>query len=94
MTSTSIPGATDRYDLPNVPYTQSYLDGGYAIHGTCWHDLFGTNQSHGCINLTWTDLAYLFGLTMPAVATGSDHASASAAESTPVVIVNLLGRHR
>src|SRR6185312_7981267 len=89
MTSTSVADATDAYDLPNVPDTQYYLAGGYAIHGTYWHDLFGTNQSHGCINVTWTDGAYLFGLTQPDVASGQLEASASADNpATPVVIVN------
>jgi L,D-transpeptidase catalytic domain/Bacterial SH3 domain len=88
MTSTSISGATDAYDLPNVPDTEYYLAGGYAIHGTYWHDQFGTNQSHGCINVTWTDGAFLFGLTQPAVPGGQVQASAQTGEATPVVIVD------
>ncbi|MCA1644667.1 MAG: L,D-transpeptidase family protein [Chloroflexi bacterium] len=88
MTSASVSGATDAYDLPNVPDTQYYLDGGYAIHGTYWHDLFGTQQSHGCINVSWTDGAYLFGLTQPSVPDGQLRASAGAGPATPVVIVN------
>lgn len=38
------------YDLANVPYTM-YFHGGYGIHGTYWHNNFGTPMSHGCVNL-------------------------------------------
>jgi hypothetical protein len=36
---------------------------GDAVHGTYWHDKFGTQESQGCINLTMTDAAYVFGRT-------------------------------
>ena len=70
MTSSSVRDPGGYYDLPNVPDTQYYLDGGFAIHGTYWHDDFGTDQSHGCVNVTWTDGRYLFGQTLPYVADG------------------------
>ncbi len=89
MTSTSVPGATDFYDLPNVPFAQYYKDGGFAIHGTYWHDLYGTDQSHGCINVTWTDSAYLFAMTDPVLPAGQVRAiPGPGGASTPVVIVN------
>jgi len=47
------------YYLPNVPYTM-YFYKGYALHGTYWHNNFGTPMSHGCINLTITDAAWLY----------------------------------
>ena len=47
------------YDLPNVPYTM-YFYRGYAIHGTYWHDNFGTPMSHGCVNLSISDARWLF----------------------------------
>jgi lipoprotein-anchoring transpeptidase ErfK/SrfK len=47
------------YDLPNVPHTM-YFYGGYAIHGTYWHNNFGHPMSHGCINLTRADAAWLY----------------------------------
>jgi lipoprotein-anchoring transpeptidase ErfK/SrfK len=68
MTSTSVSDADRTYDLPNVPFTQYYRLGGYALHGTYWHDHFGGVESQGCINLTWADSAYLFALTKPDVA--------------------------
>ncbi len=37
------------YYLPNVPYAM-FFHGNYGIHGTYWHNDFGTPRSHGCIN--------------------------------------------
>jgi hypothetical protein len=70
MSSTSVANADHAYHLPNVPFVQYYLDGGYAIHSTYWHDHFGGLESQGCINLTWSDGAFLFSLTQPTVADG------------------------
>jgi lipoprotein-anchoring transpeptidase ErfK/SrfK len=67
MSSTTVSNADHAYNLPNVPFVQYYLDGGYAIHSTYWHDHFGLVESQGCINLTWSDGAFLFGLTQPTV---------------------------
>lgn len=39
------------YDLPGVPWTLYFTEGGAAIHGTYWHKNFGTQHSHGCVNL-------------------------------------------
>lgn len=47
------------YDIPDVPYTM-YYDGNYAIHGTYWHDRFGTPISNGCINVAQDHAAWLF----------------------------------
>ena len=38
------------YDLANVPFTQ-YFYQGYGLHGTYWHNNFGTPMSHGCVNM-------------------------------------------
>jgi hypothetical protein len=87
MTSSSAGRVEHAYDLPNVPFTQYYRAGGYAIHGTYWHDLFGTQQSQGCINLTVTDSAYLFSQTQPAVPAGADQAGDDQ-NATAVVILD------
>lgn len=38
------------YYLPNVPYTM-YFFKDFGLHGTYWHNNFGTPMSHGCVNL-------------------------------------------
>jgi lipoprotein-anchoring transpeptidase ErfK/SrfK len=47
------------YNLPNVPYTM-YFYRGYSIHGTYWHNNFGTPMSHGCVNMATPDARWLF----------------------------------
>ena len=43
-------GTPDYYYIPNVPYTM-YFYGSYALHGAFWHNNFGNQMSHGCVNL-------------------------------------------
>jgi hypothetical protein len=88
MTSTSVPDAERSYSLPNVPFVQYFKDDGSAIHGTYWHDGFGTDESQGCINITWSDSAYVFQQTMPQLASDQFRAIAGVAEATPLVIIN------
>ncbi len=45
--------------LPDVPYVM-YFFSDYGIHGTYWHDNFGTPMSHGCINLSIADAEWLY----------------------------------
>lgn len=45
--------------LPDVPYVM-YFFSDYGIHGTYWHDNFGTPMSHGCINLSIEDAEWLY----------------------------------
>jgi L,D-transpeptidase catalytic domain len=39
------------YQVPDVPYVMYFTDEGHALHGTYWHNSFGTPMSHGCVNL-------------------------------------------
>lgn len=47
------------YYLRDVPYVM-YFYKGYGLHGTYWHDNFGTPMSHGCVNLRTEDARWLF----------------------------------
>ncbi|NNJ10268.1 L,D-transpeptidase [Chloroflexales bacterium ZM16-3] len=49
------------YRVPNVPNVM-YIVGGVAIHGTYWHNRFGTGArlSHGCINVGLSQAAWLY----------------------------------
>ncbi len=55
----STPMSGPGYYLPGVPYTM-YFYQGYAIHGTYWHNNFGTPMSHGCVNLRTDDASWMF----------------------------------
>jgi lipoprotein-anchoring transpeptidase ErfK/SrfK len=47
------------YYLPDVPYVM-YFYKDYGLHGTYWHNNFGTPMSHGCVNLTIPDAEWLY----------------------------------
>jgi lipoprotein-anchoring transpeptidase ErfK/SrfK len=47
------------YFLPDVPYIM-YFYKGYGLHGTYWHNNFGTPMSHGCVNLRTSDAEWLY----------------------------------
>jgi hypothetical protein len=50
----------DAYELPGVPWTMVFHELGYALHGTYWHNNFGTPMSHGCVNLRTSAAKWLF----------------------------------
>jgi len=47
------------YYLPSVPYVM-YFYRGYGIHGTYWHNNFGTPMSHGCVNMSTEEAGWIF----------------------------------
>lgn len=47
------------YYLPNVPYVM-YFYGNFGLHGTYWHNNFGTPMSRGCVNLATPDAEWLY----------------------------------
>lgn len=75
------------YYLPHVPFTM-YFYRGYALHGTYWHDNFGTPMSHGCVNLRTSDAQWLFEWTAPYVPPGVNSGSATASNPGTLVVVH------
>ena len=59
LRATKMEGGSGKYYyyLPNVPYVMFFENAqvpgwkGFGLHGTYWHDDFGTPRSHGCVNL-------------------------------------------
>lgn len=45
--------------LPHIPFILWY-NGDYSLHGTYWHNNFGTPMSHGCSNLSVQDAEWFF----------------------------------
>jgi hypothetical protein len=41
----------DFYDLPGVGFPTFLTWSGVAIHSTYWHNDYGTQRSHGCLNV-------------------------------------------
>ncbi len=66
----------DYYFLPNVPYVM-YFYKGYGLHGTYWHNNFGTPMSHGCVNMKTEDAEKIFNWV------GPDMQGKSVIKSTP-----------
>jgi hypothetical protein len=58
------------FDLPGVPWDSYITDNGVALHGTYWHNDFGTPHSHGCINMTIPDARWIYRWTLPIVPSG------------------------
>ena len=55
------------YDLPGVPWVSYFSGNGAAIHGTYWHNDYGTPKSSGCLNVRPEDAKWLFRWTLPQV---------------------------
>ncbi len=50
------------FNFPNTKWnlhftTQRYR---YYIHGAYWHNNFGHNMSHGCVNVDYKDMEHLY----------------------------------
>jgi L,D-transpeptidase catalytic domain len=57
------------YSIEDVPWIM-YFNLSYALHGAFWHNNFGHQQSHGCVNLAPNDAHALFGWTEPKLPEG------------------------
>ena len=47
------------YSLPNVKFNM-YFHQGYAMHGAYWHNNFGQQMSHGCVNMREEEAEQLY----------------------------------
>lgn len=56
MTLGGDPNDPDYSYTPDVPWIMYFLEGGFAIHGAYWLDIWGTPTSRGCVNVP-VDLA-------------------------------------
>lgn len=75
---------TDYFDLPGVPWVCYIFWNGVSIHGTYWHNNYGTPQSHGCINLTPNAAKWIYRWTDPHVPLEEDFVSSD--NGTQVII--------
>lgn len=57
------------YSIEDVPWVM-YFEGSYALHGAFWHDQFGRQRSHGCVNMSPEDARTLFGWAEPRLPAG------------------------
>ncbi|MBM4362432.1 MAG: L,D-transpeptidase [Deltaproteobacteria bacterium] len=47
------------YSIEDVPYVM-YFHKAYALHAAFWHSNYGSQMSHGCVNLSPLDAKWLF----------------------------------
>ena len=72
----------DAYNLPNVPFVMFYYNDevtkgrGFSLHGAYWHNNFGHEMSHGCVNLRTIDAEVLFDWADPPTQGSSTQATA------------------
>ncbi len=57
------------YSIEDVPYVM-YFHKAYALHGAFWHSNYGTEMSHGCVNLSPLDAKWVFMNTDPRLPEG------------------------
>ena len=57
-------GSPAYYYIEDVPWT-IYFHEGYSIHAAFWHDAFGFQRSHGCVNLSPRDAQWFFNWADP-----------------------------
>lgn len=84
LRATKMEGGSGRlyYYLPNVPYVMYFGNSevpnwrGYGLHGTYWHSDFGTQRSHGCVNLPTEIAKELYYWTGPTLSGGKSVAYA------------------
>ena len=61
-------GSDSGYDTMAVPWPTFFnLNVGAAIHGVFWHNYFGSQKSHGCVNVTPEDAKWIYRWTSPFV---------------------------
>lgn len=78
----------DVYDLPGVPWDTYFTYTGSAIHGTYWHNDFGRDRSHGCINVTSDAAKWVYRWSQPYLSYDETYRWAEPGElATPVIVV-------
>lgn len=85
LRATKMEGGTGRYYyyLPNVPYVMYFANNevpswrGYSLHGTYWHNDFGSVHSHGCVNLPTSAAEQLYYWVSPVLPEGKTSVFAS-----------------
>jgi hypothetical protein len=73
------------FDLPGVPWVSYISWTGVSLHGTYWHNDYGTPRSHGCINLSPAAALWVYRWTMPPVQLEDDYEESDSGTLVQVV---------
>ncbi|HET8524554.1 MAG TPA: L,D-transpeptidase [Thermomicrobiales bacterium] len=55
------PAGTIPYDVKDIPNVMYFDSDAEALHGAYWHNNFGNEMSHGCVNLPLPFAAWMYG---------------------------------
>ncbi len=55
------------YDTPGISWTNLFAGSGIAIHAAFWHNQFGMQRSHGCVNVAPDDAKWICRWTAPSL---------------------------
>lgn len=61
----SLASSLDAYELVGVPWCCFFTEEGHAFHGAWWHDNFGKEMSHGCVNMRSREAKWLYLWALP-----------------------------
>jgi len=75
------------YSIEDVPYVE-YFERSYALHGAFWHNNFGHDMSHGCVNLSPLDAKKLFFWSEPRLPRGWHAVWASEQNRGTLVVIH------
>ncbi len=87
-------GTNTYYYLPNVPYVMFFSNDkiaasrGFSLHGTYWHENFGTPMSHGCVNMKTEEAGIIYNWVNPNL---GDKKSGRASAENPGTQVTIYG---
>ncbi len=82
------------YNLPNVPYVMFFENNsvpgwrGFSLHGTYWHNDFGSQHSHGCVNLPTPIAEKLYYWTSPVLPQGKSSIYSSTENSGTRIVIH------
>jgi lipoprotein-anchoring transpeptidase ErfK/SrfK len=82
------------YNLPNVPYVMFFENNsvpgwrGFSLHGTYWHNDFGRQHSHGCVNLPTPIAEKLYYWTSPVQPQGKSSIYSSTENSGTRIVIH------
>jgi len=80
------------YYLQKVPFVIFFWQG-FALHAAYWHDGFGIQQSHGCLNLSPLDARWVFSFIRPRLPPGFTAVYETKTHPGSVIRLRGLSRH-
>ncbi|MBN1316462.1 MAG: L,D-transpeptidase family protein [Anaerolineales bacterium] len=80
-------GEDDFFDLPGVPWNTFFTYSGIAIHGTFWHNDYGVQRSHGCVNVTPEAAKWIYRWSFPVAPYDNDYVQSDSSVGTSIIVV-------